>query len=611
MKIFFKHEIKRTDKLTSKELVDLILKHRQIKNIKEFLNPPPPLSISLLDFNPKYKLYLNKVIKLLKDIKKKDKMIVVYTDYDADGITGGAILWETLYLLGFKTMPYVPDRKKEGYGFSITGIDNIIREFNPALIISVDHGITKVKEITYAKKLGIKIIVTDHHLKSDEIPNADAIFHIPALSGSGVAYFFAKEIYQSFRSRSAGEKSSEALKQNFQTDYLALASIGTIADLVPLIGPSRSLVKHGLDIFPKVKRYGLKYILKQAGIENKKITPYEVGFIIAPRINAVGRLQHAIDALRLLCTTNEKKAFDLAYKVGQTNVERQDLVKKSVEEAKKMLTKKHPQGVNQGKPTFHPAGVNLEKIIIFVSNHWHEGIIGLIASKIADEFYRPTIVLTESSKTDLPAGRQAVIYKGSARSIPSFHITNFLRSLKKYLVDIGGHAQAAGFTIEEKKLKKFIKEAQKQGDELIKDKDLERIITADIKIPVSKINLELVKSLESLEPFGIGNPRPTFLSEGIISNAQLFGKNNNHLKIWVKDDLLLLRAKRNNLDLEIASSSTSSPSRDDIILELIAFNQREKIQELSRGQKINVVYSLEVDRWGGREKLRGRLSFIY
>ncbi|PIV62753.1 hypothetical protein COS12_01190, partial [Candidatus Roizmanbacteria bacterium CG01_land_8_20_14_3_00_33_9] len=230
MKIFFKHEIKRTDKLTSKELVDLILKHRQIKNIKEFLNPPPPLSISLLDFNPKYKLYLNKVIKLLKDIKKKDKMIVVYTDYDADGITGGAILWETLYLLGFKTMPYVPDRKKEGYGFSITGIDNIIREFNPALIISVDHGITKVKEITYAKKLGIKIIVTDHHLKSDEIPKADAIFHIPALSGSGVAYFFAKEIYQSFRSRSAGEKSSEALKQNFQTDYLALASIGTIAD---------------------------------------------------------------------------------------------------------------------------------------------------------------------------------------------------------------------------------------------------------------------------------------------------------------------------------------------------------------------------------------------
>jgi len=563
MKINFKHEIKLADKLNSKELINLILKHRQIKDVKEFLNPPSPLSISLLDFNPKYKLYLNKVVKFLKDIKKNQQMIVIYTDYDADGITGGAILWETLHLLGFKVMPYVPDRKKEGYGFSIAGIDNIIKEFNPALIISVDHGITKVKEIIYAKKLGIKIIVTDHHLKSEETPKADAIFHIPALSGSGVAYFFAKEIYQSFRPRSAGEKSSEALKHNFETDYLALASIGTIADLVPLIGPSRSLVKHGLDAFSKVKRYGLKHILKQAGIENKKITPYEVGFIIAPRINAVGRLQHAIDALRLLCTTSEKKAFDLAHKVGRTNVERQDLVQKSVEEARKKIS-------NFQFPCL--AGRQaISKIIILVSDHWHEGIIGLIASKITEEFYRPTIVLT---KTD---GH----YKGSARSIPSFHITNFLRSLKKYLVDVGGHAQAAGFTIEEKKLEKFTKEVQKQANKLIKDKDLKRIITADIKIPVSKINFELAKALEILEPYGIGNPRPTFLSEGIITNAQLFGKTNNHLKIFVEG------------------------------LELIAFNQADKFQEFSRGQKINIVYTLEVNRWREKEKLIGRLLKIF
>ncbi|MFH0979359.1 MAG: single-stranded-DNA-specific exonuclease RecJ [Candidatus Roizmanbacteria bacterium] len=563
MKITYKYEVKPTDKLTSKELVDLILKHRQIKDTKEFLNPPSPLSISLLDFNPKYKLYLNKVIKLLKDIKKKTQMIVVYTDYDADGITGGAILWETLHLLGFKTMPYVPDRKKEGYGFSIAGIDNIIKEFNPALIISVDHGITKVKEIAYAKKKGLKVIVTDHHLKSDETPKAGAIFHIPELSGSGVAYFFAKEIFNNFKKY--GQDNVLSLQNNFETDYLALASIGTIADLVPLIGPSRSLVKHGLDIFPKVKRYGLKHILKQAGIEGKKITPYEVGFIIAPRINAVGRLQHAINALRLLCTTNEKKAFDLAHKVGQTNVERQDLVKKSVEEARL-----HLGFGGQAKKNTNSQSVNSlikNKIIVLVSNKWHEGIIGLIASKIAEEFYRPTIVLT---KTDDH-------YKGSARSIPSFHIINFLRSLKKYLVDVGGHAQAAGFTIEEKKLEKFTKEAQKQANKLIKDKDLEKIITADVKIPVSKINLELAKALETLEPFGIGNPRPLFLSETEITNAQLFGKTNNHLKIFVED------------------------------LELIGFNQGDKFQKLSRGEKIKVVYSLEVDRWNGREKLRGKI----
>ena len=198
MNITFKNEIKLQDNIADKEIVDLILKSRHIKDLEQFLNPQSPLKISLIDFDPKYKLYLIKVIKLLKEIKRKNQMIVVYTDYDADGITGGAILWETLYLLGFKVMPYVPHRKLEGYGFSRIGIDNVKREFDPALIISVDHGITKVEEIKYAEKLGIKIIITDHHLKGEKIPKAEAIFHIPALSGSGVAYFFAKEIFMNF-----------------------------------------------------------------------------------------------------------------------------------------------------------------------------------------------------------------------------------------------------------------------------------------------------------------------------------------------------------------------------------------------------------------------------
>ncbi len=565
MKIDFKHEIRSEDKIAPQQLLNLILKHRQIKDIKEFINPPLPSSVSLLDFDSKYKKQFDKVIKLFKEIKEKNKTIVVYTDYDADGITGGAILWETLHLMGFKTMPYVPDRKKEGYGFSVIGIDNVIKLYDPALIISVDHGITKVKEIKYAKKKGVKVIVTDHHLKAEKTPKADAIFHIPELSGSGVSYFFAKEIFtrlghpKGVQARSHSDTLRVTLLQdNFETDYLSLASIGTIADLVPLVGPSRSIVKYGLEAFNKVKRFGIKHILKQAGIEGKKITPYEVGFIIAPRINAVGRLEHAIDALRLLCTTDEKKAFDLAQKVGQTNIDRQELVKKSVEEAKKII---NSQSVNS---------LIKNKIIILVSNKWHEGIIGLIASKIAEQFYRPTIVLT---KTD---GH----YKASARSIPSFHITNFLRSLKEYLVDVGGHAQAAGFTIEETKLEKFTKEAQKQANKLIKDKDLERVIFADLKIPVSKINLGMVKAIEELEPFGIGNPRPTFYSEEEIINAQLFGKLNNHLKIFIGN------------------------------LELIGFNQGPKFKELSRGQKIEVVYSLEIDRWGGREKLRGKIVYI-
>ncbi|KKP73722.1 MAG: Single-stranded DNA-specific exonuclease [Candidatus Roizmanbacteria bacterium GW2011_GWA2_35_19] len=581
MKTLFKCEVEPADTLDQKTLLKLILSSRKIKNIDDFLNPKSPLDIGLSDFDKKYRLRLIEVIKILKEVKKNEQMTVVYTDYDADGITGGAILWETLHLLGFRVMPYVPDRKKEGYGFSMTGIDNCIKQFDPALIISVDHGITKVKEVEYAKKKGIKVIITDHHLKGDKIPKADAVFHLPALSGSGVSYFFSKEIYVSFRASLTSEKSSEALKHNFEIDYLALASIGTVADLVPLTGTSRSVVKYGLEAFHKVKRFGIKHIIKQSGIEGKKITPYEIGFMIAPRINAIGRLSHAIEALRLLCTNDEKKAYELAQKIGNINIERQELVEKSVKEAKEILAKAHPRGVTKTKYDKHLGGEIKEKIIILTSDHWNEGIIGLIASKIAEEYYRPTIVLTKSGDD----------YKGSARSIPGFHITEFLRSLKKHLVDVGGHAAASGFTITKDKLSSFNATASNLADKLIKDKDLERKIEADIKIPISKINIEIVKSLESLEPFGIGNPKPTFYSEGILIGASLLGKTQKHLKLFIRDP--------NN---QLTHNQTS--------IEFLAFNQADKFKDLSRGSEIKIIYNLEINRWNGNEKLIGKLLSV-
>ncbi len=577
MKVIFKKEIKNQEKITPQQILEIILKNRQIKDLDSFLNPVNPLNISLFDFHKSYKDEFKKVIDILKEIKKNQKMIVVYTDYDADGITGGAILWETLYLLGFKVMPYVPDRKNEGYGFSITGIDNVIKQFNPFLTISVDHGITKIKEVEYAQKKGIKIIITDHHLKGEKFPQAEAIFHIPALSGSGVAYFFAKEIFNYFKSQTTNY---QQLTTNFSIDYLALASIGTIADLVPLVDYSRSVIKYGLEAFSKINRLGIKKILKQAGIEGKKITPYEVGFIIAPRINAVGRLTHAIDALRLLCTINENRAHQLAFQIGNLNTQRQNLVEKSVEQAKTLLKKQ----TNNFQ--------NLPKLIILKSHHWHEGIIGLIASKIVEEFYRPTIVLT---KTD---GH----YKASARSITNFHITNFLRSLKSFLVDVGGHSQAAGFTIDENQLDNFCTAAQELSITMIKNSDLEKTIEVDLKIPISKINLELVKKLDSLAPYGVGNREPTFYTQGQLIDAKLFGKKNEHLKIIIKD-LNKKNLPSKNLNL------ISTKAEIQQTLELIAFNKGNLFSSLSRGQKIDVVYSLEVDRWGEREKVRGKLIF--
>ena len=562
MLIKFREEIKPTEKLIDEEtIIKKILAARKIVNLDEFLTPKHPNSISLFDFNHIYKNTFNKILNLLQQIKKKKQMIVVYTDYDADGITGGAIMWETLYFLGFNVMPYVPDRRTEGYGFSIKGINRVIEKFNPALIISVDHGITKIKEIQYAKNHGIKIIVTDHHLKGNSLPDAEGIFHIPELSGAGVAYFFAKELFKNLKSEM---KNPNQLEVNFQIDYLSLACIGTVADLVPLIGPSRSLVKYGLAVFPKTRRLGIRYILKEAGIEGKTITPYEIGFIIAPRINAAGRLKNAIDALRLLCTKKETKANQLAYHIGQINRLRQQILDKAVEEAKNIVSQK----IIEGK--------NLEKIIILTSNHWHEGIIGLIASRIADEFYRPTIILTKSDG----------YYKASARSIPYFNITKFLNNFKALLIDLGGHEQAAGFTIEEKQLKKFKHKAEIKADKLIPKEKLEKKLIADLKIPISKVNPRLAKKIAKLTPFGIGNPQPTFYSEAKIIGAKIFGKKNEHLKIFLSD--------KND---DAFSSS----------FECIAFNQSQLFYQLSRGQSVKFVYHLELETWKGKEKIRGKI----
>jgi len=546
MKIKARQDIKSDQEISEEEIISLILRNRKISNRKEFIQPKSPLDSYLNDFG--YKKEIKKTIELLKKIKEKDQMIVVYTDYDADGITGGAILWETLYLLGFKTMPYVPHRQHEGYGFSKKGIDNVKRQFHPALIISVDHGITAKDKVAYAKKLGIDVIVTDHHLKSKELPTkAKAIFHIPELSGAGVAYYFAKEVCLHFRDSSNNKK---VLEKNFNSDYLALTTIGIVADLVPLTGLARSVVKYGLIQIAKTERVGIKQILKEAGIENKTITTYEVGFMIAPRINAVGRLEYAIDALRLLCTNDVQRAYRLASHIGLKNRERQDMVKMGLEIAKKMVDKEKV----------------LPKIIILKEN-WHEGIIGLIAGKITEEYYRPTIILT---KTDS-------IYKGSARSIPGFDITSFLRSFKKNLVDIGGHKQAAGFTVEEKQLPGFIRAAQKKAEKLLTEKKLEKTILVDLTIPISKVSLKLARLIEELQPFGIGNPQPTFCSEVKINFATVFGKNNNHLKILTNK------------------------------LEFIGFSQANKFTQLSRGQTVKVIYNLEINRWNGSEKLRGKV----
>lgn len=547
MKITIKRKIDNQN-ISADQIVNLILKDRKIHDTKDFLNPLHPSKIPLADFfenKKKFNHDFGKTISLLKKIRAEKKMIVVYSDYDADGVTGGAILWQTLHDLGFLVMPYVPDRHREGYGFSTVGIDHVKREFDPALIISVDHGIVAHKEIGYAKSQGIPIIVTDHHERLPRTPDAFAIFHTSQVSGSGVAYFFAKEIFKKFSPK--GDQHNL-----FEKDYLAMAAIGTIADLVPLIGPARSLAYWGLEAIKKCHRPGINQILKEAQIEERKITPYEVGFIIAPRINAFGRLGHAIDALRLLCTNSDKRARELAKKAALTNKDRQEIVEKTLLEAMKKANKD-------------------SKIIILYSKNWHEGIIGLVASKIADKFYRPTVVITGADG----------FAKASARSIPGFDITSFLRSKKKYLIDVGGHKAAAGFTISIEKIDDFTRSCQKDIEKILPDEKLIKEISVDLDIPLSVVNLGLAQKLDRLSPYGIGNPTPVFASHGEIMEAKIIGKNKNHLKIYLKEN-------------------NSFP------LEVMFFGEAEKYSQLTRGQKVMCLYNLSIDWWGGRESIKGR-----
>ena len=556
MKIVCGHSVENST--SDKEILKSIIDSRNIENIDTFLNPPTPLGMNLSDFGISKK-NLKSLLERFKLVKNNNEKVVVYTDYDADGITGGAILWETLHLLGFDAMPYVPHRSREGYGFSKIGIDNVIAEFDPKLIISVDHGITAKDTVIYAKSKNIDIIVTDHHHKQkNKIPGkAIGIFHIPALSGSGVAYFVAKELFNYF-----GKVSNNftLLAKYFNSDYLALASIGTVADLVPLVGPSRSVVTFGLRAFKNLDRIGLREIISEAAVKNKEITPYEIGFVIAPRINAIGRLDHAIDALRLLCTTSNPRAKKLAEKIGKANEDRRTLVDKCVKEAIQKVTME-----------------KLPKLIIIDSKNWHEGIIGLIASKMVEEYFRPCIVMTKSDR----------FYKASVRSIPGFHVTDFLSTLGEYLAGFGGHAAAAGFTIEESKKNIFIEIAQKKADKLISDEMLTRSIIADIDMPISMASKELVSVIDTMYPFGIGNPKPKFVSEVIIDKASIIGKNKTHLKLLV-----------------------SGTNNEKEKIEMIAFGYGEIYDSLNPKQKVRLVYQLGINNFRNNETLQGVVKHI-
>lgn len=524
-----------------KDLINILLKNRGLagkKEIEAFLNPPKPQDLKLADLEIDSR-QVKKAIGRIKEAKKNKETVVVYTDYDVDGVSGGTIIWEILHKMGIQVMPYIPHREKEGYGLSKEGIDATIKDHHPKLIITVDHGITGGKHIKYARKLGIDIIIIDHHVKNNSPSGqspAYAVIHSTQLCATGVAWIFARELYSHVDS------------------YLDLVALATVADLVPLLGPNRSLVKYGLVRLNQTTRIGLKVLIKAAGLEEGKIGIYEIGHILAPRINSMGRLLHALDAMRLLCTPDENRAIMLAQKLNSTNKNRQTLTEDTILHAHNLYSK-----------------IKTTKKLIFIAHEsYNQGIIGLVAGKLVESYYRPTIVVSKGE----------IYSKASARSISGFNIIETIRSASELLVNSGGHPMAAGFTVKTE----YIEVLQKKLEEIVEKELKVELLTNTLKIDsvidLSDITRGLLEILNQLQPHGIGNPLPLFMSEKVqVDNIRLIGKDGKHLKLLL--------------------STTSGKS-----LEAVGWNLSKLYDQISRAKNINIVYTVEENNWNGRTNLQ-------
>jgi len=524
------------------DIIKILLQNRNLKTKKEiaqFLDPPLPKTPGDIK-----KSELQKAVFRIKKAIKNKEPIIVYGDYDADGICATAVLWEALHSLGAKALPFIPDRIKHGYGLSKKGIDELLnnetmKQWNNEsikLIITVDNGIVAHKAIEYAKSKGIEVIVTDHHQKKDDLPKAEAIVWSDKIAGVGVAWVLTQALAES--------------KKN-----LDLVAIGTVADMMPLLGLNRSFVKYGLEQLNKTNRVGLQALFEEAGLRKGQISTWQIGYLIAPRLNAMGRLEQALDSLRLLCTRNKKRASDLSKVLGLTNKERQELTLSTFENAKSKSKVK----------------IQKSKIIFIAEESYNQGVIGLVAGRLVEAFYRPAIVVSKGE----------IYSKASVRSVKGFNIIEFLRKFEDLLEDLGGHPMAAGFTVKTKNLTELSKRLEEMAVEEISDELLQPVLEADMELDFCDINRHLFSQLRKFEPFGIGNPQPSFVSHNaeLVSFRQV-GAQRKHLKLCLQD------------------------------FDAIAFNHGHLATELKVGQKVDILYTIEEDTWNGNNKLQLKIRDI-
>lgn len=520
---------------TQEEILELLLKNRKItkQNRQEYLSPSPPQSFSVQKFgiNPKN---LDESIKRIKQAIEKKQNILIYGDYDVDGISATAILWRVLFNKKANVFPFIPDRETDGYGVRATSFFRFQDQKNIKfdLLITVDNGIVANSELKKISDSGVDIIVTDHHLANQQLPANIISVHSTLISGSMVSWLVAKNI-------------------DDNAD-LGLATLGTVSDCLPLNTINRNIVYHGLKSIQNNPNFGVKKLIEISGVTQKNISTYELGFVIGPRLNAVGRLSNPTDALRLLCCTSDSQASKYASILNDFNKDRQLLQQESIDIAQKQITE-------------------IKNKVIFVADKsFLPGIIGLIASRFTEKYYLPSIVISIGE----------IVSKGSCRSIKELNIIETLRELNSELVELGGHAGAAGFSIETKKIPQFKKEIIKIINLKLKNKILKPTKFIDANMKLNAVTVKNCQLVQKLEPFGIENPQPVFKFNNLrVTDIRFLGQNQEHLKLKVDDP--------------------STPQNENIILDSIAFKKGDLGKNLKVGDTINFTAKLNLNIWNG------------
>ena len=533
-----------------------ILFSRGIKSpgeIRDFLNP------KLENLQNPNKLYdVEKAVKIIREAIQKNKNIWIYGDYDVDGITSTAVLYLALKELGAENVSYYIPIRDEGYGLNNDALKKI-KDSGGELVITVDCGITAFEEIKFANSINLPVIITDHHnLQGKKVPEALTVINpkrieneytFESLAGVGTVFMLVLSLFESY------DKKEEAF------EYLDLVSIGTIADIVPLLSENRILTRFGLEKLPFTKNRGLAFLLYKLfnSGENKGNNPkseystYDVGFIIAPVFNAAGRLKDAKMVVKLLTSDNNREIEIIVKELINKNFERKELQNRIVEMIEKNIEKNK---------------INEDFVIIDYSPEYHHGIIGIAASKIVDTYYKPVIIMEVKEDEGIAVG--------SCRSIEGFNILNALQSMPELFVKFGGHSGAAGFTIPIKNIELFKRKINEYAKKILKEDDFVKIINIDKQIPMQKMSYEFFKTIELLKPFGFGNPMPTFQTKNVLlENIKFIGENKNHIMFDLKQ-------------------------KGFVIKNAVWFGSGEYFKELNENLFYDIVYKLKIEEFQDR-----------